>query len=190
VVYPWNWQGEAFCSIVGAFSGSSDGSNITNVSAVLSQRTSQTTSNDDSAATNYQNTVGTSSLGPIISTTVSGCLMGNETVATLTPSTYSGTVKFSRIVLMENNYVNSAPDGAQILNQLDGPSDSNMDESPQSGGSAGKVYAVGAPGKAVYVVDSNSYSARSVAFGAIQHRSATTDRKRRTPHGPAGTTAL
>lgn len=160
-VYLWDWQGEAFCSIVGGFSGGGGTSSIPVVTASISQRTSQTTSNDDSAATNYHNTVGTSNLGPIIANgSEVGCLIGNETVASLTPSTYSGTVNFSRIVLMEYDYVNQTPDGTPILNQLDDPSDSNMDVNPQSGGSGGKVYAVDAPGTSPYYVDTNTYRTR------------------------------
>jgi hypothetical protein len=138
----------------------SAGATGTAVSAAISQRISGTVSGDDVALSAYLSAEGTQNLGALIGTgPVPGCFIGNEARGTITPSNYTGTVIMSRFILNDATYMNSIKvDG--VTNQDDTSSPSFRDDNPQSGGSAGKVYDVDAPGLTPQQVDTNTYRYR------------------------------
>jgi hypothetical protein len=140
--------------------GGSDPAPGTVTSAVLSQRTSGTVSSDDAAIINYKAAEGTTSLGAIIGTgALTGCFLGNEMVGAITPNTYSGTVTLHRWIQNDADYTNSTNTGG-VTNEDDTSASAYRDDDPQSGGSAGKVYDVDAPGKNNLPVDGNTYRYR------------------------------
>ncbi len=133
-------------------------------SAIVTLRTSGTVSSDDSALAAYRTDVGTTSLGPFITTTGAteiGCLVGNETVGTITPSNYTGMVQLHRLLLSDYVYENSTPYGTPETNVDDTSGMTLRDDNPQSGGSAGKVYSMDAPGQTPQYVDGNTYRFRA-----------------------------
>jgi hypothetical protein len=114
----------------------------------------------NSALGAYQSAVGTINLGNIIANGVEvGCLIGNEEIGTLTPSSYTGNVEVHRLVLSESEYTNSTLTHSET-NTEDTSKPSLRDDNPQSGGSSGKVYALDAPGTSPYYVDTNTYRLR------------------------------
>jgi len=162
VVYPFLWDGAAFCSIVGAFSNIGSGGNIPLVTAVVTQRNASTdsVSTDDAAGQNYQKVEGTLHLGPFIgSGTSKGCFIGFETIGTLTPSTYAGSVILRRQIVNDATYTNSTNTGG-LTDKDDTSQPPGRDDDPQSGMSAGKVYDLDAPGTNNPNVDGNTYRYR------------------------------
>jgi hypothetical protein len=130
------------------------GVNVSVVSAVISQRTSGQVSTDDAAKQNYTNAEGTSNLGVIL---VAGCDLGVETVGNVNPSVYTGQVIIHRTRVARADYKNSTNIGNPgTVDDTSLPS--FRDDDPQSGGSAGKVYDLDAPG--VTPTDSNTYRER------------------------------
>jgi hypothetical protein len=139
------------------------------VSAVVTQRTSNTVSNDDAAKPNYQNAEGTTSLGPVFPPgTYGGCALGYETIGSISPTIYSGLVILHRWRIAKALYVNSSGSGS-YGGQDDTSSTSLRDDDPQSGGSAGKVYDLDAPVIAPVSVDGNTYRYRAnfYAYAAL-----------------------
>jgi len=165
VVYPWSWDGAAICSIVGNFWGNSGSVNLVDVSAQISQRNSsaQTPSNDDSAGPNYESATGVMNLGNFTNIgTFKGCGIGYETIGSITPSNYTGTVTINRIVSSDKVYTNTTEITAD--EEPPGYNDTSsvvyQDQNPQSGGSAGKVYDLDAPGEHPPAIDGNVYRLR------------------------------
>ena len=130
------------------------------VTAVVSQRTSGTVSSDDAALSAYQSVEGSANLGAIIGTgPVPGCFIGNEAIGTVTPSNYTGNVIMHRFILNDATYENYTQI-AGVTNEDDTSSPSLRDDNPQSGGAAGKVYDLDAPGQSPQQVDTNTYRYR------------------------------
>jgi hypothetical protein len=121
---------------------------VTVVSAVLSLHSSGTVSSDDAALANYQSAEGTTSLGNIIgSGQQRGCFIGSEMIGALTPATYSGNVILHRYILNGAYYKYSSLYPPGNISGKDDTSDSSFrDDNPQSGGSAGRIYDLDAPG--------------------------------------------
>jgi uncharacterized protein YjdB len=117
------------------------------VSATLVQRNSGTVSADNSAGDAYDTAEGTRSLGRVIGTgnIGPGCYLGNEMVGTITPSNYTGHIVLNRRVLSETNWYDSTLFSSEF-NIPDTSQPAYRDDDPQSGGSAGKVYDLDAPG--------------------------------------------
>jgi len=133
------------------------------VSATISQRTSSTVSSDDAALSSYQNAVGTTNLGNIIENgNVRGCGIGLETIGSVAPSNYTGSVIMHRTIVNQGHYVNSTDAGGGTPANTDDTSPSNFrDDNPQSGGSAGKVYDLDGPGLHPSAVDGKTYRYRT-----------------------------
>ena len=130
--------------------------------ATLSQRTSGSVSSDDSALQAYNTAEGTISLGAIIGTgsPVQGCFIGNEVIGAITPNTYTGNIVLHRWVLADAYYNNQSPIPGGVTNQDDTSQPGLRDDDPQSGGSAGKVYDLDAPGINVHNADGITYRYR------------------------------
>jgi hypothetical protein len=122
--------------------------------AVVTQRSSssQTVSSDNAARNNYNTSQGTYNLGPIIDF---------ETVGTLTPNNYTGSVIIRRTIVNQGLYVNSTSVTGASPNSDDTSAPPFQDRDPQSGGSAGKVYDVDAPRANPPGVDGNTYRYRT-----------------------------
>jgi hypothetical protein len=130
-------------------------------SATISQRTSGNVSSDDAAGPNYQSTEGTLNLGAIIgSGTSQGCFIGNEGIATITPSNYTANVIVHQQIVQDATFTNSTSTGG-VTNQDDTAVAALRDDNPQSGGSNGKVYELDAPGAQPPNVDGNTYRLRA-----------------------------
>ncbi|HLH09410.1 MAG TPA: hypothetical protein VKW78_19385 [Terriglobales bacterium] len=131
------------------------------VAATLTQQTSGSVSSDNGALAAYNSAEGTTNLGPIIGTgTVgSGCFIGNQVTGSIVPAAYSGTVIIHRWIMNDAEYTNSAQTGSSS-NEDDTSSPTYRDDNPQSGGSAGKVYDLDAPGKGDIPADGNVYRYR------------------------------
>ena len=89
-------------------------------------------------------------------------------MGTITPSTYTGTVTLHRFIVADADYTNSTKTGG-LTNQDDTADPAGRDDDPQSGGSAGKVYDVDAPGPDPPNVDGNTYRYRGnfYAYAAL-----------------------
>jgi hypothetical protein len=131
-------------------------------SAILSQRTSGSVSSDDAALQAYNTGEGSISLGAIIGTgsPVQGCFIGNEVIGTITPNTYTGNVILHRWILADAYYNNQSPISGGVTNQDDTSQPGLRDDDPQSGGSAGKVYDLDAPGINIHNADGITYRYR------------------------------
>jgi hypothetical protein len=117
-------------------------------SATISLRTSGSVSSDDAALPNYESAEGTTSLGPIIGNGAAtpGCFVGLEAVGAISPSSYTGNVILHRQFVSDALYTNSTKTGGSTTPQDDTSIPGFRDDDPQSGGSAGKVYDLDAPG--------------------------------------------
>ena len=136
----------------------SGGDNV--ASATLSQHTSGTVSSDDAAISNYKAAEGTTGLGAIIDTgALKGCFLANEMVGAITPSTYTGMLTLHRSIQNDAEYTNSTNTGG-VTNVDDTSQPPYRDDDPQSGGSAGKIYDVDAPGPDNLPIDGNTYRYR------------------------------
>ena len=114
--------------------------------------------------------LGTYNLGPIITTgTLQGCSIGFETVGTITPSNYTGNVIIHRTIVNQGVYVNSTSQTGLPPGTDDTSYSVYRDDDPQSGGSAGKVYDLDAPGRNPNTVDGKAYRYRSnfYAYAAL-----------------------
>ena len=114
------------------------------VSVIITMRNSNTVSGDDAAAATYTLIAGTSNLGPVILTN-GYCSNGVELVGKVYPSNYTGTITLRRRMMGGAAYVGSV-ETAAIPSGDDTSLAVYLDSSPQSGGSAGKVYDVDGPG--------------------------------------------
>jgi len=132
--------------------------------ATITQNTSPGPySGDDGAGPNYTNKVGTSNLGMFANNTrFNGCGIGFETVGTISPSNYTGTIKIHRTIVTDQAWINSSENtaGEKPPGFDDTSLDSLQDENPQSGTSAGKVYDLDAPGQHPPSIDGNTYRMR------------------------------
>jgi hypothetical protein len=132
------------------------------VSAVISQRTSGQVSSDDSALSNYQTAVGTTNLGNFTNISAfHGCGIGIETIGVINPSNYTGNVTIHRTIVNQGFYTNSTDSGGEKTNYDDTSPSQYRDDDPQSGGSAGKVYDLDAPGAHPPGIDGNIYRYRT-----------------------------
>lgn len=134
------------------------------VSAVISQRTSNQVqvSGDDSALSNYQAATGTTNLGNFTNISAfHGCGIGFETVGTISPSNYTGNVTIHRTIVNQGFYTNSTDSGGEKTNYDDTSPSGFRDDNPQSGGSAGKVYDLDAPGAHPPGINGNIYRYRT-----------------------------
>jgi len=139
--------------------------NVTAPTATVAQRTSGQVSSDDAALSAYRSAEGTTTLGAIIGTgPVPGCFVGNEVVGTIAPSNYTGTVIMHRLITMDATYTNYTQI-AGVTNEDDTSAPALRDDNPQSGGSAGKVYDLDAPGLSPQQVDTNTYRYRGNFYG-------------------------
>jgi len=113
----------------------------------LRASTGQVVSDDNAAKPAFLSKEGTINLGPIIGTgPVPGCFGALEAVGTITPSTYTGTVILHRRHVSDAAYTNSTNTGYSTSPSDDTTDPAGRDDDPQSGGSAGKVYDLDAPG--------------------------------------------
>ncbi len=107
----------------------------------LALGTSGTASNDNAARTNYNLAVGTTALGPFITSIHAG--NGIEIVGTVSPSNYTGNIILRRTVngtvFQGNTQISSKTGDDTSFPAL-------RDDNPQSGSSGGKVYDLDAPG--------------------------------------------
>jgi hypothetical protein len=114
----------------------------------LSLRSSLTTSGDDSATGQYVTTIGTNNLGTLFSTGIGRHLWRTavEIVGTVSPSNFTGTIILQRKIDGTCTYnvstlispcAGTTPDTSDLTLE---------DNDPQSGGSAGIVYDLDAPG--------------------------------------------
>jgi len=159
VAYPFHWQGQVKCSKAGVFFARSATTNITDVWAVISQRTSGTVSSDDAAIGAYDSAEGTTNLGLMSGSNPTGCVIGNETIGTIAPPNYTSYVTLHRFVVADMGYRNSTQTGG--VTNFDDTSDPALrDDDPQSGNSGGKVYDLDAPGIGPPNVDGNTYRYR------------------------------
>ena len=139
------------------------------VSAAIMQKTSGMVASDDAAKPNYQNAFGTINLGAILPPSAyGGCDLGYEMIGTIAPSIYTGQVIMHRWRIGNALFENSTSTGSN-----GGKDDTSFspfrDDAPQSGGSAGKVYDLDAPGVAPLSVDGNTYRYRGnfYAYAAL-----------------------
>lgn len=140
------------------------------VSASISQRTSGTVSADNAASGAYKTAEGTLSLGAIIGTgsPVQGCFVGNEVIGAIIPSSYTGNIIMHRWILSDANYTDQVKT-ASTSNEDDPSPPSLRDDDPQSGGSAGKIYDLDAPGLGINQADGITYRYRGnfYAYAAL-----------------------
>ncbi|MGH9734949.1 MAG: hypothetical protein ACRD8A_10215 [Candidatus Acidiferrales bacterium] len=110
----------------------------------ISQRavSGESISSDNGAKPNDLGASGTISLGPIIRTgMLVGCGVAVETVGTVSPSTYTGSIVIRRTVVSDGTYTNSTYTGEPKTPGEDDTSFAEyQDQDPQSGGSSGKIY--------------------------------------------------
>lgn len=118
------------------------------VSVTITRNISGPVSSDDSAGSEFQLDTGSTSLGTFIAVgqTTLGCAAGIETVGTVSPSNFSGNIIIQRILVNQGLYEDSTDTGGELSNHPDTSDPSLQDQNPQSGGSAGKVYDLDAPG--------------------------------------------
>jgi hypothetical protein len=119
-----------------------------------------TVSSDDAALSSYQNAEGTTNLGAIVGTGYQvGCFVGSEMVGKITPRNYTGSLTLHRLLINEADYKNTLAYSTSF-NVDDTSRTPFRDDDPQSGGSAGKIYDLDAPGPADLPVDGNIYRSR------------------------------
>jgi len=131
--------------------------------ATITQNTFGAYTGDDGAGPNYTNKVGTSNLGMFANNTrFNGCGIGFETVGTISPSNYTGTIKIHRTIVTDQAWINSSEN--KPAEEPPGYNDTSLDfvqdENPQSGTSKGKVYDLDAPGQHPPSIDGNTYRMR------------------------------
>jgi hypothetical protein len=119
-------------------------------------------SSDDAALSAYSTAEGTTNLGAIIGTgtPVQGCFVGNEAIGTITPNSYAGTVTLHRWILADAYFKGQASMSGGVTNQDDTSSPGLRDDNPQSGGSAGRIYDLDAPGISINQADGITYRYR------------------------------
>lgn len=152
------------------------------VTLVQRSSTGQFVSQDDGAANAYITAEGTTALGPIIGSGSegAGCYIGNEMVGRVKPSNYTGNVVLHRWVLFDKTYDPSNRVIESVSNVDDTSQPPLMDTDPQSGGSAGKVYDLDAPG-----LGDNSQSNATFRYRANFYAwAALPDGKRISPYYP------
>jgi hypothetical protein len=74
-----------------------------------------------------------------------GRYLGNEMVGTMVPSAYKGNITLHRTIVIDAGYVDRV-EYVTTSNEDDTSLPPLRDDNPQSGGSAGKVYDLDAPG--------------------------------------------
>ena len=145
------------CPILGGGGGQAPG---TTLQVTISMRNSGTVSSDDAGATAYKSETGSTSLGPYAK-----CYEGVELVGAVSPSTYTGAVTLHRRIVSFGCYLGSTTENCGITAGQDDTSNSMLlDTDPQSGGSAGKVYDLDAPGVTGSMVPYNSTRRLRVNF--------------------------
>jgi hypothetical protein len=116
---------------------------------VLTLRNSGPVSSDNSARGEYQLQTGTYTLGTFFSTGASPRIFrtGVEIVGTVYPTSYTGSIIFRRLIVKSRTYHDTVElTQYRLDNTTDGYVPAYQDQSPQSGGSGGKVYDFDAPG--------------------------------------------
>jgi hypothetical protein len=120
---------------------------VSAIAVTISIQSSGTPALDNSAAGSYQSENGTNSLGKIIATG-GYCSVGYQVSGSVNPSNYTGTITLVR-TKSGKSWTGSTGQTLNVSYPTGTPDTSNPqfeDTNPQSGGSAGKVYDLDAPG--------------------------------------------
>jgi hypothetical protein len=118
-------------------------------SVVLALRSFGSVSTDNTALSTYSSTYGTTSLGGFFSMGTGDNVWreGVEITGTVIPSSFTGAVVIHRKIIALRLYIdNDSTPYQTLINQDDTSLAEFRDADPQSGGSAGRVYDVDAPG--------------------------------------------
>ena len=128
----------------------------------ISIRTSGNVSDDNAAKQNYISTTGADGFNFRIYN-LSGTL-GVEFVGTVSPSDFDQYVVFRRNFLGSKEYSNGVLRSCDLIPRGDTSSPAIRDDDPQSGGSAGKIYDLDAPGVLLLSEDPGDTEGRRVNF--------------------------